>query len=82
MLVFRALLAVAMILCGIVILARMLATIAAGFAVIPGGGRRGSGIAISAGIRGVLDGGIGYFFPPAMLLITPRTYGLSLEKSF
>ena len=36
MLVFRALLAVAMIVVGIVILARMLATIGAGFAVVPG----------------------------------------------
>lgn len=36
MLVLRAVLAVAMILCGIVILARMLAAIAAGFAIVPG----------------------------------------------
>lgn len=36
MLVLRGILAVAMILCGLVILARMLLTIAAGFAVLPG----------------------------------------------
>lgn len=36
MLLFRAVLAVAMIVCGIVILARMLAMIAAGFAILPG----------------------------------------------
>lgn len=36
MLVLRAVLAVAMILCGIVIMARMLSTVAAGFAIAPG----------------------------------------------
>jgi hypothetical protein len=36
MLVLRAVLALAMILCGIVILARMLLTLGAGFAVLPG----------------------------------------------
>ena len=36
MLVLRGMLAVAMILCGLAILARMLLTIAAGFAVLPG----------------------------------------------
>ncbi|HLX25577.1 MAG TPA: hypothetical protein VKR05_01185 [Candidatus Cybelea sp.] len=36
MLVLRGVLAVAMILCGLAILARMLMTVAAGFAVLPG----------------------------------------------
>jgi hypothetical protein len=35
-LLFRAVLAVAMILCGIVIFARMLGSLSAGFAVLPG----------------------------------------------
>ncbi len=32
--------------------------------------------------RGMLNGGIGYFFPPARLYITPRTIGLTVSKSF
>lgn len=36
MLVLRGVLAIAMILCGLAILARMMLTIAAGFAVLPG----------------------------------------------
>jgi hypothetical protein len=35
-LIFRAILAVAMILCGLVILAEMLRTVAAGLAILPG----------------------------------------------
>jgi len=48
MLVLRAVLAVAMILCGLVILARMLLTLAAGFAVLPGIVLAGAMIALGA----------------------------------
>jgi outer membrane receptor protein involved in Fe transport len=32
--------------------------------------------------RGLLDGGTGYFFPPARVYITPRTVGLNVSKTF
>lgn len=32
--------------------------------------------------RGVLDGGIGYYYVPARIYITPRTVGMSLVKTF
>ena len=32
--------------------------------------------------RGVLDGGYGYFYPPATIYITPRTVGINVVKSF
>jgi hypothetical protein len=47
-LALRAVLAVAMILCGIVILTRMLLTLAAGFAVLPGIVLAGALIALGA----------------------------------
>ncbi len=48
MLIFRAVLAVALIACGIVILVRMLLTLAAGFAVLPGIVLAGAMIALGA----------------------------------
>jgi hypothetical protein len=47
-LIFRAVLAVALIACGIVILVRMLLTLAAGFAVLPGIVLAGAMIALGA----------------------------------
>lgn len=32
--------------------------------------------------RGILDGGIGYYYAPARLYITPRTLGLDVSKKF
>jgi iron complex outermembrane recepter protein len=32
--------------------------------------------------RGILNGGRGYFFPPARIYITPRLIGLTITKSF
>ena len=48
MLLLRAVLAVAMILCGAVILARMLASLSAGFAILPGVVLAGAMIALGA----------------------------------
>jgi hypothetical protein len=48
LLLVRAALAVAMILCGLVILARMLQTLSAGFAILPGVVLAGAMIALGA----------------------------------
>jgi outer membrane receptor protein involved in Fe transport len=32
--------------------------------------------------RGVLDGGLGYFYPPARIYIKPRAVGMALAKTF
>jgi iron complex outermembrane receptor protein len=33
-------------------------------------------------VRGLINGGIGYFYTPARIYITPRTVGVSLSKTF